>query len=203
MSKSPMLLPLLAGWALMRPGRALRVGASSMAAAPLAEAPEALRGLLAAGVASPPVHGAYAHELHFDGGCRGNPGCGGCGAIVTDANSGATLWAGWCFLPEASTTNNVAEYAALVLGCEGLKALGLASCGLVGDSKLVVNQVNGDWRCRDARLSALRDRALGLLDGVDFAIAHVPRAANGHADALANHAMDTRSSGAVVSRRAM
>ena len=56
-------------------------------------------------------HGAYAHELHFDGGCRGNPGCGGCGAIVTDA-SGATLWAGWCFLPEASTTNNVAEYAA-------------------------------------------------------------------------------------------
>mgnify|MGYP003314558703 CR=1 FL=1 len=42
MSKSPMLLPLLAGWALMRPGRALRVGASSMAAAPLAEAPEAL-----------------------------------------------------------------------------------------------------------------------------------------------------------------
>ena len=98
--------------------------------------------------------------MFFDGGCRGNPGPGGCGAVIACAASGDVLWEGWCYLADATTTNNVAEYGALILGCAALGELPeVRHCAIYGDSKLIVNQVTGSWRARDERLAALHARA--------------------------------------------
>mmetsp|Transcript_9625 Transcript_9625/g.28795 ORF Transcript_9625/g.28795 Transcript_9625/m.28795 type:complete len:255 (-) Transcript_9625:26-790(-) len=155
------------------------------------EAPEEVRALLQ----SPPkpLNAAFAYELRFDGGCRGNPGPGGCGAILT--KGGESVWAGWCALPDPETTNNVAEYSALLLGCDAIERYGVDSCLLVGDSKLVISQLTGAWQCRDERLKALRARALATLEGRAWDATHVARAENAHADALANVAMDSGGSG--------
>ena len=56
---------------------------------------------------------------------------------------GKAVWAGWCYLPDPATTNNVAEYSALLFGCDALEKYGVATCGLVGDSKLVARGVAG------------------------------------------------------------
>ncbi|KAJ8613646.1 hypothetical protein CTAYLR_003129 [Chrysophaeum taylorii] len=130
--------------------------------------------------------------LYFDGGSRGNPGSGGCGAVVLNA-SGLPVVESWAFLDDPRTTNNVAEYCGLLLGAKGLD--GIDRCLICGDSKLVVSQVSGDWRCNDRRLKALRARVLEALDGTEFEIIHIPRHLNARADDLANHAMDTASSG--------
>ena len=142
----------------------------------------------------------YEFVLRFDGGSRGNPGLAGAGAFLT--RDGAAVWAGWHPFDDPSTTNNVAEYGALLLGLEALGQLGVSRCHVIGDSKLVINQVNGDWRCRDPRMAALRARAVALARSAltgGFAFSHVRRESNGHADALANYAMDSGAAGSVGS----
>ena len=153
--------------------------------------PEETRALVNAGAA--PVDAAYAYELRFDGGCRGNPGPAGLGAVLY--KDGATVWAGWCDVPDPATTNNVAEYSALLFGCEALRRFRVERVSILGDSKLVISQVKGDWQCREKHLIALRDRVRAALEGVDWTARNVPRAANTVADALANHAMDSHTSG--------
>ena len=89
---------------------------------------------------------------------------------------GETLWAGWCPLDDPMTTNNVAEYAAMILGLNEIKRRNIAAVGLVGDSKLVVFQINGDWQCRDPKLQALRDRAFDTLKALDsWTVVRSPR----------------------------
>ena len=77
--------------------------------------PDETRDLVNAGAA--PVDAAYAYELRFDGGCRGNPGPAGLGAVLY--KDGATVWAGWCDVPDPATTNNVAEYSATLFVVDG------------------------------------------------------------------------------------
>lgn len=135
----------------------------------------------------------WEHVMFFDGGSRGNPGSGGCGAVVE--KDGKTVWQGWAYLEDEKTTNNVAEYAGLILGIKGLRESGASKALICGDSKLVLNQLTGTWKCRGARLAALRQRAVDSLQGIDYDSLHVSRQFNGEADALANRAMDTKASG--------
>lgn len=127
----------------------------------------------------------------IDGGSRGNPGLAGCG-IVIELSDGRrethTL-----FLD--TTTNNVAEYAALLALLERAAALGVTRLEARSDSELLVKQLNGEYRVKASHLQPLWLRAAELRRGFTrFAISHVRRAANAEADRLANRAMDERAS---------
>lgn len=90
------------------------------------------------------------------------------------------------------TTNNEAEYHALI---EGLKAVAdwkPDRLEIYLDSKLVVEQINGRWRIKAPELQPLHARAMGMLRQFpEVAVAHVERNKNRGADALANMAIDT------------
>ncbi|QLG28600.1 ribonuclease HI family protein [Halorarum halophilum] len=126
-------------------------------------------------------------HVYFDGASRGNPGPAAIGwAIVT----------GDGVVAEGSerigrTTNNKAEYAALVRALEGARDYGLDEVDVRGDSQLVVKQVRGEWNVNEPTLRERRVRARELLDGFDrWSIDHVPREINERADDLANEAFD-------------
>jgi probable phosphoglycerate mutase len=134
--------------------------------------------------------------IRADGAARGNPGPASAGAVLIDADQpGAQR-------PDAPPialvsralgiqTNNFAEYTAVVLALEKATALGAREVELVLDSKLVVEQLAGRWKVRNAGLQPLVERAQRLLAGFErWRIRHEPRAANHAADALANLALD-------------
>ena len=126
--------------------------------------------------------------LHTDGGARGNPGPAGIGVLLTDER-GAVI----AEVAEGigETTNNVAEYSALIAGLELALAQGVKEVRIAVDSELVVHQLRGDWKIKNERLRALAVRARALMSRFDSAsIEHVPRAMNAGADRLANQGMD-------------
>ena len=89
------------------------------------------------------------------------------------------------------TTNNVAEYRACIAGLEAARAFPSRAIRLRADSMLVVEQLRGRWRVKQAHLRPLRDKALTLLDEYEEVdIAHVRREHNADADALVNAALD-------------
>ena len=88
-------------------------------------------------------------------------------------------------------TNNVAEYRALLLGIELAKARGASKVELIGDSELIVKQVKGEYRVKDAGLRPLHAQVRDALEGFDqWTIRHVRREHNAAADALVNEALD-------------
>lgn len=93
--------------------------------------------------------------------------------------------------PLGVRTNNVAEYAGVVLALRRAHKLGAREVDLRLDSKLLVEQLNGRWRIRHAGLIGLHREALELLTGFGrYKVTHEPRAMNRAADALANLALD-------------
>ena len=127
-------------------------------------------------------------RLHTDGGARGNPGPAGIGVVLTDeqGNVLAERYEGI-----GSTTNNVAEYRALIAGLELALERGVTELEVALDSALVVAQVNGEWKIRNDRLRSLAVRARSLLGRFEKAtIVHVKRELNADADRLANKGMD-------------
>ena len=127
--------------------------------------------------------------LYSDGACRGNPGIGGAGAVITDVE-GSVLWEGKEYLGHC--TNNVAEYKALILGLKGALAEGYMSLDVYLDSELLANQINGSYRVKNENLKVLMTEVLGLLNSFDSVeVKHVLRCHNSHADKLANLAIDT------------
>ncbi len=94
--------------------------------------------------------------VNVDGGARGNPGPAAIAIVVRDEEGEV--------IHEASetigrATNNVAEYRALLLGIERAKQLGATEVDLVGDSELIVKQVRGEYRVKDAGLRPLHSAA--------------------------------------------
>lgn len=88
-------------------------------------------------------------------------------------------------------TNNVAEYTGTVRALELARQLGAAEVHLLLDSKLIVEQLTGRWRVKDAKLVPLWGQARQILGGFGrWSAGHVPRAQNSVADALANEAID-------------
>jgi probable phosphoglycerate mutase len=132
--------------------------------------------------------------VEADGGSRGNPGIAGYGALVRDADTGATLVE--LAEPLGTASNNVAEYSGLVAGLEAAAEIDAGADVLAKmDSKLVVEQMSGRWKIKheDMRRLALeaRDVCARIRDaGGSVAFEWVPRERNKDADALSNDAMD-------------
>lgn len=128
--------------------------------------------------------------LRTDGGARGNPGPGGIGFVLEV--DGEVICSGGAFL--GTCTNNVAEYEALIWGLANATELGYRRIQVYADSELLVKQINGAYKVKNEGLKPLFLRSLSLLRGFDwFAVTHVRREQNKAADALANEAMDMRS----------
>ena len=132
-------------------------------------------------------------RLHVDGASRGNPGEAGFGIHVTDAASGSEVASLFGYIGQA--TNNVAEYQALLHGLRFALAKGAATVEVFSDSELLVRQLEGRYRVKNAGLLPLHREAQSLLARFSKArVAHVPRERNREADALANRAVDERGS---------
>jgi len=126
--------------------------------------------------------------INCDGAARGNPGPAGAGAVVVD-ESGAVLAEVAEGLGE--TTNNVAEYTAVIRGLEEAKRLGAREVLLRSDSQLLINQLTGRYRVKAPHLQPLHKRVRDLMRAftrVD--LEHVPRERNAAADSLANLGVD-------------
>jgi ribonuclease HI len=132
--------------------------------------------------------------IHADGGSRGNPGPAGAGAMIRDelGNSVASVSK---FL--GTHTNNFAEYEAIILAFEELLKIvpaekrNATDVIVKMDSELVVKQMRGEYKVKNADLKEQKMRLLqniGAFKSVSFI--HVPREENSDADFLANKAMD-------------
>jgi ribonuclease HI len=128
--------------------------------------------------------------LQCDGGSRGNPGPAGIGVTLSD-DRGTPVYELGEFLGEC--TNNIAEYTGLLRGLAAAKVLGATKLIVRSDSELLVRQINGVYRVKNAGIKPLYERALRLMRDIgDVKVLHVYREANTRADELANLAMDMR-----------
>jgi ribonuclease HI len=126
--------------------------------------------------------------VNVDGGSRGNPGPAAIGVVVAGPD-GAILDE----VAEAIgvTTNNVAEYRALLRGLERARALGATEVEIVGDSELIARQLTGRYKVKHPAMKPLYLEAMDALRTFErWKIRTVPRALNADADALVNAALD-------------
>jgi ribonuclease HI len=126
-------------------------------------------------------------EVYIDGAARGNPGPAGIGVVIKDGPKlieeiGAYI---------GKSTNNIAEYMALVRGLEEVLIRGYKSASFYSDSELLVKQLNGEYKVKHENLVPLHYHVLTLVDRMkDFSIKHVKREKNEHADKMANEGID-------------
>src|SRR6202044_2367797 len=133
----------------------------------------------------PPAHPLVAFS---DGGARGNPGPSGYGVVIQD-ESGRKVAALSEYL--GHQTNNFAEYQGLIAALEYAVANGHKALKVISDSELLVRQIKGIYKVKNAALQDLHGRAKELIAKLEwFSIGHVLRGHNEEADRLANAAMD-------------
>ncbi len=127
------------------------------------------------------------YTLYSDGGARGNPGPAGIGAVLFEDGKKIVEISEYI----GKTTNNQAEYRALLGGLERAQKLGIEEIHCFLDSKLVVEQMNRKWRVKDRELAKI------FLEVWNFQkhfkkimFSHIPREKNHLADLLVNKALD-------------
>ena len=138
-------------------------------------------------------------EVFFDGASRSNPGKSGCGFFIKTSSFtiSGTKYIGLSF------TNNESEYNALI---ESLMCVGSLSkedrithgthIKIMGDSKLVIEQVSGHWKINKEHLKPLHKKCLEITEilikkyGMNIEYSHIPREKNKIADKLSNDAVD-------------
>ncbi len=126
--------------------------------------------------------------IYTDGASRGNPGPAAIGAVIKDGQ-GRVL--GKISRRIGITTNNQAEYQAVIAALEEAIRLGVAGVVIKSDSELVVKQINGRYRVKNPALKPLHQRVRELQSLFQsFAIASIPRRQNTEADRLSNVALD-------------
>ena len=126
--------------------------------------------------------------VNVDGGARGNPGPAAIGVVIQDAGGEVLEERGERI---GTATNNVAEYRALLLGIERAAELGASELELIGDSELIVRQVKGEYKVKDATLRELHGEVKRALRPFEsWSIRHVRREQNAEADRLVNTALD-------------
>jgi ribonuclease HI len=126
--------------------------------------------------------------LMVDGASRGNPGEAGCGAVLFNPE-GESVRELSRYL--GKTTNNVAEYAGLLMGLEEALKLVIKRLRVESDSELLVRQLNGIYKVKEPRLIELNQKARELLRRFEaYRILHVRREQNRIADKLANQGID-------------
>jgi ribonuclease HI len=136
-------------------------------------------------MSAPPSHYLIAH---CDGGARGNPGPAGYGVVIKDETgkkvAGLSRYLG-------RQTNNFAEYQGLIAALEYAVGHGPKAIKVISDSELLVRQIKGIYKVKNATLKDLHARARQLIGELEwFAIDHALREHNQEADRLANEAMD-------------
>lgn len=125
---------------------------------------------------------------HVDGASRGNPGPAAAAFVLKDP-AGNSLEKKAVFL--GNTTNNVAEYAALVKALEAVKQMGAEELTLFSDSELLVKQINGEYKVKSEQIRPLFRQAVDLLSGLgNWKVQHTMRENNAEADELANRALN-------------
>jgi ribonuclease HI len=128
--------------------------------------------------------------IYTDGAARGNPGPAAIGVVLKDekGNTVATI-----ARRLAPTTNNQAEYQAIIAGLEKAVSLGAKKVAVKADSELAVRQINGQFKIKNTALRPLYQRVVQLIGKLEsFSITYIPREQNRQADALANRALDGR-----------
>ncbi|HET8813631.1 MAG TPA: ribonuclease HI family protein [Solirubrobacterales bacterium] len=126
--------------------------------------------------------------VNVDGGARGNPGPAAIGVILRNGDGQVLEEAGERI---GETTNNVAEYRALLRGIELAAAHGATDLELIGDSELVVRQVEGRYKVKNPGMKQLHGEVRKALRNFDsWSIRHVRRNENAEADRLVNEALD-------------
>ena len=134
--------------------------------------------------------------VRTDGAARGNPGPASLGAVVIEASSPGARRPDAAPVASISEylgiqTNNVAEYTAVLRALALAEEMGALELDLLLDSKLIVEQLGGRWRVKDAKLIPLHAEAKDRLARFSrWSAKHVPRAQNKQADALCNEAID-------------
>jgi ribonuclease HI len=127
-------------------------------------------------------------KIYSDGGARGNPGPAGIGVVIYNER-GEICEKLKKYIGE--TTNNQAEYQALILGLEKAHELGATEVNCHLDSELVVKQVNRQYKVKDVNLSKQYLRVWNLINKFERAtFRHVPRSQNALADELVNESLD-------------
>ena len=129
-------------------------------------------------------------HLYVDGAARNNPGPAGAGICLikngkTDVKKGFFL---------GNKTNNQAEYLALLIGIYTAQSVVGKDdhLAIFADSQLLVRQMNGEYKVKDAQLKLLQNLAFHLLMPYDYTLQHVPREQNAHADEMANNGIDKK-----------
>jgi ribonuclease HI len=126
--------------------------------------------------------------VNVDGGARGNPGPAAVGVVVRGPGGGVLEERGERI---GHATNNVAEYRALLLGIELAAAHGADELDLIGDSELIVRQVEGRYKVKDSTMKELHSEVKRALDAFEsWSIRHVRREHNAEADRLVNEVLD-------------
>ena len=130
-------------------------------------------------------------SIYTDGASRGNPGEAGAGVIIYDEH-GELVKKVKKYL--GTTTNNVAEYSALIIALEEAQQLQGEVLHLFSDSELMVKQLNGIYKVKDSKMKVLASEARKLLSHfIHYTISAIERKKNQEADTLANLAIDERS----------
>lgn len=126
--------------------------------------------------------------IFTDGAARGNPGPAGAGAVLI-GEDGAVVSELSKYL--GKTTNNQAEYQALIIALEEARRVGAETLSIFSDSELLVRQMKGDYLVKNEGLKPLFKLAKEKLKNFGkHTIDYLPRERNGHADRLANRAID-------------
>ena len=134
--------------------------------------------------------GGLALIAYADGGSRGNPGEAACASLITTAEGDELLRRAKRL---GKTTNNVAEYEAVLLALDLCKELGAARVTLRIDSELVARQMEGRYKVRHPDLMQLHHRVVLRTRMFDhLTIEHIPRKDNAVADAMVNACLDDR-----------
>jgi ribonuclease HI len=126
--------------------------------------------------------------INVDGAARGNPGPAAIGAIIKNENGHIVARISQRI---GITTNNQAEYQAIITALEQAVRMGVRTVSVKSDSELVVNQISGRYKIKNTALRPLYHQVVQLTGSLEnFTITYVPRGQNAQADALANQALD-------------
>lgn len=129
----------------------------------------------------------YEYVLNFDGASRGNPGPAGIGVVIF--HNGKEIWASCQYI--GTKTNNQSEYSALILGLKQALTRDIKCLQVYGDSQLIINQINGEYKVRNPGLQDLYKEVQDLQAHFESIVfTHVYREFNKRADQLSNMALD-------------
>jgi ribonuclease HI len=130
-------------------------------------------------------------SAHTDGACRGNPGPAGIGFTIE--RDTRIIEENYRFIGDS--TNNIAEYTAMIDALTRMNELGADEIDIFSDSELIVNQINGSYKVKNQGLLPLYTEVIRLSGNFrKITVTYIPRESNKSADKLANTAIDKKDS---------